>query len=100
MRALPPAIVARISVKVRERRDSLVEVPTSGWGGDEDEEEDQEGKDVDGNQDDDNEEDEEGDEGAAAPSSLPAPALIMGAAVTNFHVVGAAPQIAQGETKT
>ena len=55
---------------------------------------------MDGNQDDDNEEDEEGDEGAAAPSSLPAPALIMGAAVTNFHVVGAAPQIAQGETKT
>ena len=51
---------------------------------------------MDGNQDDDNEEDEEGDEGAAAPSSLPAPALIMGAAVTNFHVAGAAPQFAQG----
>ena len=49
-----------------------------------------------GNQDDDNEEDEEGDEGAAAPSSLPAPALIMGAAVTNFHLAGAAPQFAQG----
>ena len=47
---------------------------------------------MDGNQDDDNEEDEEGDEGAAAPSSLPAPALIMGAAVTNFHLAGAAPQ--------
>ena len=52
---------------------------------------------MDGNQDDDNEEDEEGDEGAAAPSSLPAPALIMGAAVTNFHVAGAAPQFAQEE---
>ena len=50
---------------------------------------------MDGNQDD-NEEDE-GDEGAAAPSSLPAPALIMGAAVTNFHVAGAAPQFAQEE---
>ena len=52
---------------------------------------------MDGNQDDDNEEDEEGDEGAAAPSSLPAPALITGAAVTNFHVAGAAPQFAQEE---
>ena len=30
MRALPPAIVARISAKVRERRDSLVEASTSG----------------------------------------------------------------------
>ena len=55
---------------------------------------------MDGNQDDDNEEDEEGDEGAAAPSSLPAPALIMGAAVTNFHVAGAAPQFAQGKNIT
>ena len=55
---------------------------------------------MDGNQDDDNEEDEEGDEGAAAPSSLPAPALIMGAALTNFRVGGAAPQFAQGGEKT
>ena len=39
---------------------------------------------MDGNQDDDHEEDEDSDEGAAAPSSLPAPALITGAAVTNF----------------
>ena len=31
-----------------------------------------------------------------SPSSLPAPALIMGAAVTNFHLAGAAPHFAQG----
>ena len=55
---------------------------------------------MDGNQDDDHEEDEDGDEGAAAPSSLPAPALITGAAVTNFHMAGAAPQFAQGKSIT
>ena len=32
-----------------------------------------------------------------SPSSLPALALIMGAAVTNFHLAGAAPQFAQGK---
>ena len=31
-----------------------------------------------------------------SPSSLPALALIMGAAVTNFHLAGAAPQFVQG----
>ena len=79
-----------------ERLDCVHDIHEDGVEADiEDEEEYQEGKDVDGNQDDDNEEDEEGDEGAAAPSSLPAPALIMGAAVTNFHLAGAAPQFAQ-----